>query len=275
MPAVSRLVPIAGGLLLALAIGVAVLAGFGTGAACAQSGVAPRLDCGTGTAPAPAAGGPADSCSVATLLRDVRVRRDGRGLRVTYRRRTAGRVRVDVFQSAVSRRVVGERLVFRSSSARATRVRWSGRRQKRRARASSDGVFFARIAITAASGRKDVRRVALARRKGSFRTRPTFQRRSSCRGALRNFKLERPAFGGRSNRAIDVSFRLAGDGRATVDLLRGTRRVRRLSSGDRAGGTLHRVRLAAEGLRRGIYRVRVRATVGGRTTSSTLTTQRV
>lgn len=276
-----RLVPLAGGLLLALAIGVAVLAGFGTGAACAQSGVAPRLDCGTGTAPvpgsapAPIAGGPAGGCSVANLLRDVRVRRDGQGLRITYGRRAAGRVRVDVFQSAVRARVVGERLVFRRSSTRATTVRWSGKRQRRRARASSAGVFYARVAITAAAGRRDVRRVALIRRDGRFRTRPTFQRRASCRGALRNVKLERPAFGGSANRALDVSFRLAGDGRVTVDLLRGATQVRRLSRADREGGTLHRVRLSSEGLRRAVYRVRVRATVGGRTTTSTLTTQRV
>ncbi len=268
-----RLVPLAGGLLLALAIGVAIIAGFGTGAACAQSGVAPRLDCGNETGPA--AGAPADGCSVANLLRDVRVRRDGRGLRVSYRRRAAGIVRVDVFQSATEARILGERLVFRSSSRKATRVRWSGKRQKRRARASADGVFFARISITAASGRRDIRRVALVRRGSRFRTRPTFQRASSCRGALRNFKLERPAFGGAANRALDVSFRLAGDGRVTVDLLRGTTRVRRLSSAEREGGTLHRVRLSSERLRRGVYRVRVRARVADRTTTSTLTTQRV
>lgn len=280
-----RLAPLAGGLLLALAIGVAVLAGFGTGAACAQSGVAPRLDCGTDAAPVPAASvptaplssaaAPASSCSVVTLLSDVRVRRDGRGLRITYRRRVAGRVQVDVFQSAAGRRVVGERLVFRSSSTSATRVRWGGERQRRRARASSGGVFFARIGITAASGRRDIRRIALVRRDGRFRTRPTFQRRGSCRGTLQNFKLERPAFGGTANRALDVSFRLAGDGRVTVDLLRGSQQVRRLSSADRKSGTLHRVRLSSEGLRRAVYRVRVRATVGGRTTTSTLTTQRV
>ena len=270
-----RLVPFAGGLLLALVVGVAALAGFGTGSACAQSGVAPRLDCGSGPAPVPLTGAPADGCSVATLLSAVRVRREGRGLRVDYRRRAKGRVRVDVFQSAVGRRVVGERLVFRRSSARATSVRWSGKRQRRRARASSGGVFYARVSITAATGRRDVRRVALVRRKGRFAVRPTFQRRASCRGALRNFKLERPAFGGAQNRAIDVSFRLAGDGRVTVDLLRGATRVRRLTDAGRAGGTLHRLRLDAEGLRRGVYRVRIRATVGGQTTTATLTSQRV
>ncbi len=271
--AVPRLVPFAGGLLLALAVGVAVLAGFGTGAACAQSGVAPRLDCGTDPA-APAAGDPTDGCKVATLLSAVRVRSAGDGLRVSYGRRTPGPVRVDVFQSAAGPRVVGERLVFRRTSATATAVRWAGTRQPRRAPASADGVFFARISLTAA-GRKDVRRVALVRRSGRFSPRPSFQRRATCRGALRNFKLERPAFGGSANRALDVSFRLAGDGRVTVDLLRGTRRVQRLSSAARAGGTLHRLRLSSEGLAPGVYRVRLRASAGGRTTTATLTTQRV
>lgn len=248
---------------------MAVLAGFGPRDACAQSGVAPRLDCGDGPATATA-----DGCDVATLLRGVRVQPVRRGLRVTYRRRAAGVVGVDVFQSAAGRRVVGERLVFRSRSRTATRVRWSGRPQRRRAGAT-DGVLFARVQTRNAAGRRDIRRVALVRQGGRYRVRPSFQRRASCRGVLRNFKLERPAFGGAANRALDVSFRLAGDGRVTVDLLRGTRPVRRLSSAAREGGIQHRVRLSSERLGRGTYRVRVRARVGGTVTTATLTTQRV
>ena len=104
-----------------------------------------------------------------------------------------------------------------------------------------------------------MRRVALARRGGRFHRRPAFYRRASC-GAISSFKLERPVFGGRSNRAVDVTYRLGATARVRLELLRGKRVVRRLApTKRREGGRAHRIRIASEGLRRGDYRVRLRA----------------
>jgi len=163
-------------------------------------------------------------------------------------------VTLSVFQSATRRVVSGERLVFRTT-ARRDAVRWSGRRQRGRI-APRDGVFFVRVSARR-GGAADVRRIALRRTAGRFATERTFARRDGC-GAVRAFKLQRPAFGGRANRAVSVSFRLAFQARATVELRRGGRTVRRLSSAVRRGGVLHRVRLDSERLRRGRYEIRLR-----------------
>ncbi len=263
----TRRLSFAGGSAAAAVAAIAVSAFAGSGDACAQSGeaVAPRPACegapATVAPPSATATGAPRTCTTTSLLRTVAVRPSGRGVRVAFTRRRPGTVTVSVFQSATSRTVLGERLVFRSSTRRGA-IAWSGRRQRVRT-APRDGVFFVRV--SARSGRRtDVRRLALRRTSARFRTERTFARRDGC-GPVRAFKLERPAFGGRANRALSVSFRLAFEGRAVVELRRDGRRVRTLSSAQRRGGVLHRVRLPAERLRRGRYEVRLR--FGSTTTS--------
>ena len=83
-------------------------------------------------------------------------------------------------------------------------------------------------------------------------------------------------FGGRTNRAVDVTYRLGAKGRTTLELLRGSHRVRRLApTRVRSKGRAYRVRIASEGLRRGDYRVRVTVRSRGRTTAAVLTARRL
>lgn len=272
----SRVLPFAGAATAVLAVGVALSAATGVEDACAQgTSVAPRIECPTAAAapqlaPAPGSAAP---CRIATpLLTKVSVRSVGGGLRVSFRRGVSQPVRVDVFQASAQRRVVGQRLVFRRSSS-ASPVAWNGRRQARRA-APSDGIFFVRVSIRDARGRTDTRRLALRRDGRRFSSRRAFARRDSC-AALRSFKLERPVFGGAGNRAVGVSFRVAEPGRVEVELRRGGRTVRRLSAAPRSVGTLHRLRLASEGLPRGTYEVRLRLIGRAGTPTSTLSLARV
>ncbi|CAA9472896.1 MAG: hypothetical protein AVDCRST_MAG85-80 [uncultured Solirubrobacteraceae bacterium] len=261
---VRRALPFAGGTALAVAAGITLSAFAGAGPACAQD-VPPRLACPAGQAAPPQATvvnrPTAPSCSVANLLRSASVRPAGRGLTVSVRRRRASRVTVSVFQTASTRAVLGERLVFRTT-ARQSAVRWAGRRQARRA-TPSDGVFFVRVSARAGSA-VDTRRFALRRTRGRFTVLRTFARRDGC-ADLRSFKVERPAFGGRGSRAVGVSFRIARDARVTVELRRGGRTVRRLTRSARRAGVLHRLRIAPERLPRGRYEVRLRF---GTTTAS-------
>ena len=83
-------------------------------------------------------------------------------------------------------------------------------------------------------------------------------------------------FGGRTNRAVDVTYRLGATGRASLQLLRGKRVIRRLApTRVRQGGRAHRVRISSEGLPRGDYRVRLSVRSGGRTTTARLTARRL
>lgn len=231
---------------LAVAGGVVLAPGQETGACAQGDAVVPRADCGETTL---------QSCAAITeSFRSVRARPAGRGLRLSFTRRVARPVTIDVFQVSTGRRVIGQRLVARFRN-RSTGVRWSGARQAGRPRVR-DGLLFARFGIRDERGRVDVRRVALVRSGGRFRLRPDFYRRTSC-ATLTSFKLARPAFGGRSGRALAIAFRLRQAGRVSIEVRRGGRVVRRFRTSRRRARTTHRLRLAAARLPRGTYEVRL------------------
>ena len=245
---VRRAIPFAA-VAAAVAFGVVLRPGAETGACAQGQAVVPRADCGAATAQT------LESCAATTQsFRTVRVRPVGRGLRFSFTRRVNRPVRVEVFQTAVGRQVVGERLVARFSN-RTQAVRWSGRRQRGR-RAARDGVLFVRFSMRDERRRVDTRRVALVRRNGRFALRRDFYRRTSC-ATLTSFKLTRPAFGGRGNRALGIAFRVAREGRVAVEVRRAGRVVRRFPARTRRARVTHRLRLPAERLRRGTYEVRL------------------
>ena len=213
----------------------------------------------------------AQACSITPGLRDVRARplRGGR-LAFSFSRTAAatGPVRVDVFQQSVGRRVTGNRRVARFVRSRS--FTWSGRGPRVR-----DGVLFARLRVTVRGGRVSERRITLRRREGRFSVAAAFDRPPSC-GLLTTFKLERPVFGGRSNRDLSVTFRLARRARVSVAVLRGTRVVRRFRASDRSAGLTHRLRLEAERLpRRGTYTIRIAITAGTERAAAKLTARRI
>jgi hypothetical protein len=257
--AVKRAVPLLAAALVAAGVTVA-RPGAETGA-CAQDAVVPRAECG---ASAPQT---LEACQAVTQsLRAVSARPRGRGLRIAFTRRVNRPVRVDVFQVSAGRRVLGQRRVARFTRTSAP-FSWDGRR-------GSDGLYFVRFSVRDERGRADEQRIALVRRGGRFRLRPAFYRRTSC-ATLTSFKLERPAFGGARNRALGIAFRLAREGRVTVEILRGGRRVRRFGPTTRRAGITHRLRLPAERLRRGTYRVRLRYTGDQGSLTASLSAQRL
>ncbi len=210
------------------------------------------------------------TCEVVSGFRSVSVRGRGRGLRVTFARRSTAPVQVDVFRQSTGRRVLGNRLVARFRRTRP--FTWSGRAL--RGKAVGDGFYFARLRIRTPGGPISERRVALQRRGGRFRVRAGFDRPPACT-LVQTFKLERSVFGGRGNRALPVAFRLRQDAKVRVDLLRGGRAVRRLATGTRRGGVTHRLRLPAERLARGDYQVRITAVSGTERQTARLTARRL
>lgn len=261
--------------LVALLVGVAVvgLASPGAEECFAQAGsdpdVEPRIACptapGAGPAAPPAPGGSQAPCAVNARLRSVAAARRGRGLRFGFVRRGAGRVTVDVFRVSDGRRILGNRRVARFTG-RGGPFAWNGR-----GRGGGDGYHFVRFRARGA----ETRRIALRRRGGRFSRRRDFETRNGC-GAIRAFKLERPAFGGRTNRALGISYRLNRPARVTVTVTRDGRMVRRFrTTTDRAGRT-YRLRLASERLRRGDHVVRILVRpAGARATTARLTAARL
>jgi hypothetical protein len=258
---VTRVAPV-----LAVLLAVAGVATFRPGAetgACAQGDpVVPRNDCNERVPQT------LERCAATTQsFRTVSARPRGRrGLRFAFTRRVNRPATVDVFQVSAGRRVLGQRRVARFAR-RTGAFSWSGAR-------GSDGLYFVRFTIRDERGRLDERRVALVRRNGRFAPRPDFYRRTSC-ATLTSFKLERPAFGGSRNRALGIAFRLAREGRVTVEVLRGRRVVRRFATQTRRARITHRLRLAPERLPRGTYTVRLRYVGEQGSLTATLFAQRL
>ncbi len=218
---------------------------------------------------APGQGTPA--CASAAILRSVKASAAGRGVRFAFSKKVAQKVNVDVFQVAVRRKVIGERLVARFRG-KAKSFTWNGTSKRKRVQ---PGVFFARYSIRLPNGQRDIRRKVLQLKGGRFTARPDFYRRDTC-GLLRSYKLERPAFGGTTKKPLRVAFRLTRAANVRIQVLRGNTVTTLVKSKRFAGGRTHRASLRSAGLRKGDYRVQIRVSrAGSKTATSTLTSRRL
>jgi hypothetical protein len=211
------------------------------------------------------------SCTAAPGFRSTSVTPRGRGLRLAFDRTSTEPVVVDVFQQSAGRRVVGERLVARFTG-RGGDIAWDGRATVP-GRTVTDGFYFVRYRTRTASG-THTPRIALRRAGGRWSTRPSFYRRAEC-DLLQSFKLERPVFGGRSHRALGISYRVERRAQVTVTVLRGTRVVKRFAARTADARRTYRLRLAAQGLKRGDHRVRIEATRAGERVAASAVSRRL
>jgi Type I phosphodiesterase / nucleotide pyrophosphatase len=204
------------------------------------------------------------ACAAGAGFASASVRASGRrGLRFSFSRQSTSAVSVDLFQVSEGSRILGSRRVARFTN-RTRSFTWNGRSSL------ADGIYYARLRVRSTGGVTDTRRIALTLRDGRFRSRAAFSLAESC-GTVAAFSLGRPVFGGRGDRALSVSYRLGADASVRVELLRGARVVRRIGTlENRRAGATTRVRIPSAGLRAGEYRVRLRVTRAGRTTSTTL-----
>jgi hypothetical protein len=180
--------------------------------------------------------------------------RGARGrLRVQIGRKQHLPVRVDLYRVTAGRKVVGELRVGTVKS-RNRSFTWP----KRLAR----GIYVARFRMYKRGRLFDLRRVVFERTRGGVvRTRPEHHRRESCK-LVRVFKVERPAFGGRTRIPLRLSYRLTRPADVTVTVMRGRKTIKRYVDRGRRAGRVYRHVLPLHGLRRGDYRVRLEAVAG-------------
>lgn len=210
---------------------------------------------GTFAASSASPAGPATSCRAPAAWRAIRVVPRGRGLRITV----PARATVDVLRQSRGRTALPSRRVARFT--RSGTFTWSGR-------GTGAGVHVVRVRVSGTE-----RRIVLLHRRGRFVVRPQANRIPSCR-VLATFGLDRAAFGGTSGRALTASFTLRADARVTLEVLRGSRVVRRFGTTTRRAGP-HRIRVAARGLRPAEHRIRLTAVAGPQRVVATLTARRL
>ena len=215
----------------------------------------------------------ASVCATASGFRSTSARpvAGGRRVRFGFSRLVRGRATIDVFQVSKGRRaILGERRVARFT--RLSRgLSWDGTGND--GKRISDGVFFIRYKIRGSS-RNDFRRAVLVRRKGRFYKRRTHYRPNSC-GLLTSAKLERPVFGGRTNRPLRIAFRTSRRVNAVIQVRKGKKVVRTIRANRRAARRTHRFRIRSEKVRRGLYTVRIAVRAGNRRASAKLLSERL
>ena len=217
---------------------------------------------GTGVVP-----GRRPSCTVDSGFKSLKVTPQGRGLRFAFERSVKGAVRVDVFRYYQSKKRIGRRAVakFRNKTKSFT---WSGRGKRVR-----NGQLYARISIPVGK-QSDVRYVSLQRSKGRFKIKRSFRSRPSC-GALQRFHLGQQVFGGKRREGLRVIYRVASPGTVRLELLRGKKVVKRTAVRRIARAGTYQTVIAAKGLRRGEYRIRITAVLDGKRVTSTLAARRI
>jgi photosystem II stability/assembly factor-like uncharacterized protein len=215
---------------------------------------------------------PAKACTSGRALTGAKVKRAGKGLKLSFERSVRKPVTIDIFQQSIGRRVVGERLVARFKNARQA-FRWNGR-ANRKGQTVRDGIFMVRFRLKVSNGLIDNRRIDQVRRKGRFSKRPPHYGREGCT-LINSFKLERPVFGGTNRTSLGIAYRLLNTARVTVTVKRGKKVVKRYRTATRRGDRTHRLRFSQKGRKRGDYKVTVRAKRGSRTQSRTLTSRKL
>jgi hypothetical protein len=211
-------------------------------------------------------GGP--PCVPTSVLGRTGVRPRSRGRSLLIGLRSPARSTVEIFQQSSGRRITGERRVARYRSRRGG-FSVSGRRFR-------DGFYVVRITAPLPTGGVEVRRLPMRRVRGRWQPVGGYERRETC-GLLRTFKLERPVFGGETNRALNVAFRV--DAESTVSaVVRGPDgRVRgRFRQRTFSGGITHRLRQTVKrSMPRGRYTITLTARSAGRSVTSSVTGYRL
>ena len=215
---------------------------------------------------------PAKACTSGRALTGAKVKRAGKGLKLSFTRSVRKPVTIDVFQQSIGRRVVGERLVARFKHAKQA-FRWNGR-ANRKGQKVRDGIFMVRFRLKVSNGLIDNRRIDQVRKQGRFSTRPPHYGREGCT-LINSFKLERPVFGGTTRTSLGIAYRLPNTAKVTVTVKRGRKVVKRYKAVTRRGDRTHRLRFSQKGRPRGDYKVTLRARRGARTQTRTLTSRKL
>jgi Zn-dependent M28 family amino/carboxypeptidase len=145
---------------------------------------------------------------------------------------------------------------------------WAGRR------GLPSGHYFARFRMNRGSY-VEIRDRAVLRSRGGFFRRTDFQRRDTC-GTLRSYRLSRSVFGGKTNRPLNVAFRLGEPATVGIRVLRRGRAVAQHAPTARLAETNYKTQIATgRGLPRGDYVVEITVTRGASTTRYRLLARRL
>jgi hypothetical protein len=197
-------------------------------------------------------GGGPKVCAANHGFKSARVVPRRRGLRFVVKRRVKSKYSASLFIKGKLHRTADARTVARFRKHKGS-FTWRGSRKL------APGYYVAQVRVK--SGKTfDLRRFPVLLRHGRFHRLHQYWGRASCK-LLRIARLSGPAFGGRYNTSLLISFRTNRSGRAVVTVRRGKKVVKRYKPSWKGARTVRR-RLRSLHLRRGSYSVTVAARAG-------------
>jgi hypothetical protein len=171
----------------------------------------------------------------------------GKGLRAEGTGKDGGSFLVEVFKVGKAK---AKKVTSFTVNGSAT---WDGK-------GATKGEYLVRATMRGKGPRPDVRGFAFSRGGKAFKARKPFQRPDTC-GDVTLFRLTTPAFGGRTK--LGIALALAKPGKVDVRVLKGRKLVKRFRKSVKEGNRLVRFTLSPKKLRKGEYKVILKA--AGRT----------
>ena len=190
------------------------------------------------------------ACQSGTGFSSASVRPAGRGLRFEGRSASGQSFIARVFRATKGRRAIKPKLVasFEVNGS----LTWNGKPSRGKLR---NGTYYAQLDLRGTGSRADVRSFAFRRKGAKFKRLKAFRARESC-DLISIASLSSPVFGGK--RRLGISFATTKDSRVRVTVQRGKRVVKRFTRRTTAN-RLARVTLKPRKLRRGTYRITIKA----------------
>jgi hypothetical protein len=189
----------------------------------------------------------------------------GSGLEVRFAPGTPAPASVTVVRQSAGHRLTS-RLVARIRTRERVAV-WDG--EATEDAAVGDGLYVLRYRVGGAE-----RRLVVHRAHARWNARPAAETTEPC-GALRSLRAQRPVFGGADRRGLTVTYRVARPSTVRVEILRAGRVLSRTDGRRAISGPTYTLRLPAEGLAAGEYRIRLSVESGGQTVTSSVVSRRV
>ncbi|HEX8857459.1 MAG TPA: hypothetical protein VF752_17845, partial [Thermoleophilaceae bacterium] len=206
-------------------------------------------------------------CAATAGFRGFSATYKGGNLRVGISRRSPAGATVEVFRHSL-----GERRAIRKTLVKRFRNRKRSFDYRKRL---ADGIYSVRAGIAVPGSHvRDYRSRTFEVKHGRYHGMRDFYGHGSC-GTIRSFKLSSPAFGGSTQRGLQIAYRLARSGTVTVTVKRARTITTRFKAMKARAHRTYRLNLAARGLRRGTYSVTVTARSGRSATSQSLASTRL
>jgi hypothetical protein len=201
------------------------------------------------------------ACPSSLGFSKLSVKPKGKGLRFTFERTAPKAAKFTVFRASNGRKALSAKKV--ATFTKMASFTWKGKKLAK-------GDYYVQAQGFTPSNQRDIRTFAFTRKGSKFKKGKAFTRTDSCE-LVSLFRLGSPVFS--NKKALRVAYAVTQPAKVTLTLLKGRKAVKRINKNVTAVNRVQRINVtgkALKKLKRGAYSVRLTATGGGGSQTSTL-----